>query len=101
MSIHVHTCTYCTHVHGIYNMGVNCFWIIDNSQQVLSELHKISTAKHFDSSILYTSILHDSLKLALVSLIQEAYKVRDNFLGVDKYGKGYWSDIPSIQLLLE
>ena len=32
--------------------GVNCFWVIDNSQQVLSTLNKIiyfSTAKHLDS----------------------------------------------------
>ena len=65
--------------------GVNCFWIIDNSQQVLSALSKIkyfSTAKHLDSydfSTLYTSnIPHTSLKEPLTSLIEEAYKVSDN-----------------------
>ena len=70
---------------GIYcKTGINCFWIIDNSQQVLSALSKInyfSTAKHLDSydfSTLYTSIPHTSLKEALTSLIKEAYKVRDN-----------------------
>ena len=47
--------------------GVNCFWIVVNSQQVLNRLRKtnnFSPAKHFDSfdfSILYTSIPHDSL----------------------------------------
>ena len=65
---------------------------VDNSQQV-------PTAKHFDSfdfSTLYTSIPHVSLKQALRSLIQEAYKVRDNiFLIADFRGTAYWSDTPS------
>ena len=88
---------------GIYcKTGVNCFWIIDNSQQILSALSKInyfSTAKHLDSydfSTLYTSIPHTSLKEALTSLIKEAYKVRDNiYLVVDTRGKVFWTDIPS------
>ena len=53
--------------------GVNCFWIVDNSQQVLNRICKInyfSPAKHinsFDFSTLYTSIPHDT-KIALTSL---------------------------------
>ena len=34
------------------NTGGNCFWIIDNSMQVLSKLkrlNKVGTATHFDS----------------------------------------------------
>ena len=84
---------------GIYcRTGVNCFWVIENSQQVLSTLKKIkyfSSAKHCDSydfSTLYTSIPHDSLKQAM---IQEAYRVRDVFLVVCSNGKGVWSDVPS------
>ena len=79
--------------------GVNCFWIIDNSEQVLLTLNKInyfSTARHLDSydfSTLYTSIPHESLKNAL---IKEAYKVRDSaFLIADKTGRAYWSSVPS------
>ena len=82
--------------------GVNCFWIIDNSQQVLSTLNKMnyfSTAKHLDSyhfSTLYTSIPHCLLKQALQSLIKEAYKVRDSvFLIADHAGRAYWSNTPS------
>ena len=81
---------------------MNCFWIIDDSQQVLSALDKInyfSTAKHFDSydfSTLYTSISHAALKEALESLIQEAYKVRDSeYIVADTNGNAYWSDVPS------
>ena len=59
----------------------------------MSHTNYFSTAKHFDFSTLYTSIPHDSLKLALVSRIQEAYKVRDD--DFHKYGKAYWSDIQS------
>ena len=88
---------------GIYcKTGINCFWIIENSQQVLSTLSKInyfSTAKHLDNydfSTLYTSIPHTSLKAALTSLIKEAYKVRDNiYLVADIKGKVFWTDIPA------
>ena len=88
---------------GIYRKtGVNCFWVIENSQHVLSALSGInyfSSAKHSDSydfSTLYTSIPHDCLKNALKSLIQEAYRVRDNtFLVVCNNGKVAWSDVPS------
>ena len=41
---------YCSSIYS--RTGVNCFWIIDNSQQVLSALNNVnyfSTAKHFDS----------------------------------------------------
>ena len=71
---------------GIYsNMGVNCFWIIENSQQ---EIIYFSSAMHgdsFDFSNLYTSIPHASLKKALVSLLKEAYKVRDSIFIVINY----------------
>ena len=69
------TCHFREYCNGIYNRtGVNCFWIVDNSQQVLNRIRKtnyFSPAKHFDSfdfSTLYTSIPHDSLKIALPSL---------------------------------
>ena len=99
-TIMTHFREYCN---GIYcKTGVNCFRVIENSQQVLSMLHRVnyfSSAQHSDSydfSNLYTSIPHDSLKYALKFLIQEVYKVRDNtFLVVNGNGKVYWSDKPS------
>ena len=97
------TCHFREYCNGIYNRtGVNCFWIVDNSQQVLNRIHKtiyFSPAKPFDSfdfSTLYTSIPHDFLKIALTSLVKETYRVRGNeFLVVDKYGKAWWSDTTS------
>ena len=65
----------------------------------ISKTFYFSPAKHFDSfhfSTLYTSISHDSLKIALTSIVKEAYSVRGNeFLVVDKYGNACWSDTPS------
>ena len=44
-TITTHFKEYC---HGIYNnTGVNCFWIINNSQQVLDKLHTIN---HFSNA---------------------------------------------------
>ena len=94
---------YKQYCNGIFcRTGVNCFWIIDNSQQVLSALCKInyfSVAKQcdtYDYSTLYTSIPHPALKEALESLIQEAYRVRDSeYIVADTNGNAYWSDIPS------
>ena len=71
------TTHYKQYCNGIFcRTGVNCFRIIDNSQQVLSALSKInyfSTAKCFDSydfSTLNTSNPHATLKEALKTLIQ-------------------------------
>ena len=64
-TIMTHFRQYCN---GIYcKTGVNCFWVIENSQHVLSTLNTInyfSSAKHSDSydfSTLYTSIPHNFL----------------------------------------
>ena len=59
LTIHVYTklmisCHFKQYCSGIYSRtGVNGFWIIDNSQQILSALNNnnnnyFSTAKHFD-----------------------------------------------------
>ena len=76
-TIMIHFKEYCD---GIFrNTGVNCFWIINNSQQVLSSLsylNKVSRAKRFDFTTLYTNIPHDTLKTNLGTLIEEAFKVR-------------------------
>ena len=88
---------------GIYrNTGIHCFWIVNNSQQVISTLKDINTsakAKHYDSydfSTLYTSIPHDSLKNNMSLLIDEAFKVRGAvYLSVNKRGKCYWAQAPN------
>ena len=88
---------------GIYkHTGVNCFWIIENSTEVLDRLHNInktSRAKCFDSydfATLYTNIPHDALKTNVRNLVREAFKVRGaKYLVVDTHGKAHWSQTPS------
>ena len=96
----IHFKEYCE---GIYrNTGIHCFWIINNSQQVISTLKDINTfakAKHFDSydfSTLYTSIPHDSLKNNMSLLIDKAFKACGAvYLSVNKSGKCYWAQAPN------
>ena len=83
----------------VRNTGVNCFWIISNSLEVMDMLQRINVtrkAKCFDSydfSTLYTSIPHDSLKYSLKVLISEAYRVRGAlYLAVNKKGMCAWSN---------
>ena len=80
------------------NTGINCFWIVTNSQHVLDMVHHTnmySCAKHLDTydfSTLYTSIPHDSLKHNIRKLIVEAFKVRGaQYLAISKKGSGYWA----------
>ena len=76
-TILIHYKQYCE---GIYrHTGVNCYWVIDNSKEVLDRLHninKVSGAKCFDSydfATLYTNIPHDGLKSNIRNLVREAY----------------------------
>ena len=69
------------HCLGIYrNTGVNAFWIVENSLEVLDSLRSISTRKaqlaNFDFSILYTAIPHNLLKDKITNLIHNAYTCR-------------------------
>ena len=84
------------------NTGVNCFWIIDNSVEVLRKLSKLNRtrrAEHFDSfdfSTLYTNIPHDLLLQSIEQLISEAYRLRGaTYLIVKEDGTAYWSNIAS------
>ena len=77
--VFTHFKEYCN---GIFkNTGVNCFWIINNSQQVLaclSHLNYIGKAQHFDSfdfTTLYTNIPHDSRKVILLYLSRKHLKL--------------------------
>ena len=84
------------------NTRANCFWIVNNSRQVLHTLKKINNtniAIHFDSfdfSTLYTNIPRDLLLACLESLIKEAYKVRGATYITIGYNKTYWADTTEI-----
>ena len=95
-TILIHYKQYCD---GIYShSGVNCFWIINNSTEVLDRLHQInktSRARKFDSydfATLYTNIPHNALKNNIRSLVREAFKIRGaKYIIVDRHGNGHWS----------
>ena len=84
---------------GIYNhSGINCYWIINNSTEVLDELHQInktSRARKFyryDFTTLYTNIPHNALKNNIRSLVRETFKIRGaKYIIVDGHGNGHWS----------
>ena len=95
-TITIHFKEYCV---GIFkNTGINCYWIIYISQQVLdylSILNRVSKAKHFDSfdfSTSYTNI-HNALKSNLVDLVDEAFRVGGaNYLATSKLtAEAYWT----------
>ena len=96
-TILTHFKQYCN---GIYkHTGVNCYWIVESSSEVLERLHNInktSRAKCFDSydfATLYTNIPHDALKNNMRNLIREAFKVREaKYLIVDSQGRAHWSN---------
>ena len=73
---------------GIFrNTGINYFWIIHNSQHVLTTIQNLNATtkpKCFDFSAPYTNIPLGSLKSNLCELIREAFKVRGaSYLVVD------------------
>ena len=66
---------------GIFrSTGVNCFWIIHNSQLALTTIQNLNATtkpkcfNSFDFSTLYINIPHCSLKSNLCELIREALK---------------------------
>ena len=83
------------------NTVVNCFWIINNSQQALRKLHKVnesSSVRHFDSfdfSTLYTNIPHFQLKQNFEHLVDKAFIIRvASFLSVNRLNQAFWSSHP-------
>ena len=70
---------------------MNCYWIIDNSKEILNSLHDNYVAT------LYTNIPHEGLKMNIISNhVREAFEVREaKYLIVDNHGTAHWSQVPS------
>ena len=70
-----HVQRYCDKVYT--NSGINLFWSIKNSGDVLSKLlnkHcQVSSISTYDFSTLYTTLPHDLIKLKLTHLIQKIF----------------------------
>ena len=63
------------------NSGINYFWSVKNSLEVLDKLHAhtgpLESINSFDFSTLYTTLPHDLIKKKLTYLIQWAFKKSD------------------------
>ena len=69
-----HVKKYCTKVYE--NSGLNLFWSIKDSGEVLSKLHSIKEANllsTYDFSTLYTTLPHDLIKTKLRGLIEKTF----------------------------
>ena len=82
---------------GIYrNTGVNAFWIVENSLEVLDSLRSIPARKtqlaSFKFSTLYTAIPHNLLKDKITNLIHSAYTCRKSQYIEVCHDKAFWSN---------
>ena len=70
-----HVQYYCEKVYD--NSGINMFWSIKNSNDILSKLRinnfQISFISTYDFSTLYTTLPHDQIKLKLSQLIRKTF----------------------------
>ena len=69
-----HVVRYCKKVYE--NSGLNLYWSVKNSGEVLSKLHSIKEANllsTYDFSTLYTTLPHDLIKSKLTGLIEKNF----------------------------
>ena len=79
--------------------GINCFWVVKNSTDILNSLTKVRKASHLDSfdfSTLYTKISHNLLKEHMTKLITDAFSCRKaSHIKIDeKVTQARWSNKP-------
>ena len=74
-TVRKHLIRYCDKVYE--NSGLNLFWSIKNSTEVLDKFKMLnfacSTIGTFDFSTLYTSLPHDLIKSKLITLVQKTF----------------------------
>ena len=78
--------------------GIKTFWVIQNSQPVLSTLNKINTKNNaktlssFDFSTLYTNIPHTKLFNELSEILKFVFKGgRNTNISINRYGTARWT----------
>ena len=80
------------------NSGINLFWSIKNSTEVLNKLKNkrflASTVSTYDFSTLYTTLPHDLIKDKLIKLIQKTFsREKRSFLACNTE-KAFFTDEP-------
>ena len=86
------------HTNSKYFSNYNKFWVLQNSDPVLSILNHINSKKRaksistYDFSALYTKLPHEKLISQLSKVIDLVFKGGDkNFIRVSENGKAFWS----------
>ena len=84
--------------------GTKRWWIIDNNQDVLKSIDEINENRHaisvttYDFSTLYTNIPHNSLKDALIAIIEKCFaNSKMKFITIN-HSEAFWSNSPSTRL---
>ena len=77
--------------HMYRNTGINCFWIINNSQQVLNRVRK-SICTVAVSTFIFCLYTRHYITPYLRILIEEAFRIRgENNLNIDRLDSVYWT----------
>ena len=91
-----HVIRYCEKVYA--NSGINLFWSIKNSSDILNKLLKqnfhVSTVSTYDFSTLYTTLPHNLIKDKITKLIQKTFAREKTMYLACNYNKAFFTDIP-------
>lgn len=95
-AIKTHVIKYCKTV--FENSGVNLFWSIKNSGEVLDKLRSLNyqatSLSTYDFSTLYTTLPHNLIKEKLIPLIEKTFaREQSKYLACNKY-RAFFTDIP-------
>ena len=91
-----HVIRYCDRVY--VNSGINMFWSIKNSSDILNKLVKrnnlVSTVSTYDFSTLYTTLPHNLIKDRITKLVQKTFAREKTIYLACNYNKAFFTDIP-------
>ena len=74
--------------------GINCFWILNNSLELLEDLKdsKIDFMETYDFSTLYTALPHDEIKKKFSRIFKKVFERESKMFINVTYNKTYFSD---------
>ena len=90
-----HLINYCKTAY--INSGVNYFWSINNSTEVLEKINScnnVTSISSYDFSTLYTSLPHDQIKKDLKKLIKWCFDREKSQFIATRYDKSFFTDKP-------
>jgi hypothetical protein len=95
-AIKEHVIRYCSKVYE--NSGVNLFWSIKNSGEIIDKLKckhfKATSFSTYDFSTLYTTLPHNLIKDKLIPLIQKTFAREGTLYIACSHRRAFFSDVP-------